>query len=77
MIIFAVPKSELAATENEDSIEDLNLDRIGDEDDADTDWGQFVEAVRYSSDEDNKNIDDGPQSLDDSENGKMSDPFSS
>ena len=44
------PKSKLAATENEDSTEDLNLDRIGDEDDANTYWEQFVEAVRYSSD---------------------------
>ena len=74
---FAVPKSELAATENEDSIEDLNPDRIGDEGDADTDWGQFAEAVRYSSDEDDENLDDGPLSLDDSENGETSNPSSS
>ena len=56
--------------ENEDSMEDLNLDRIGDEDDVDTDWGQFVEAVRYSSDKEDKN-------LDDSENGESSNPSSS
>ena len=55
---------------NEDPTGDLNPDRIGSGDDVDTDWGQFAEAVRYLSDEDDEYLDDGLLSLaDDSGNG--------